>query len=274
MAWSNASSHFVPIWWNDRTIYQGFVSTNPVPQVLFYDIPGSESIDDSPKFFYSLTRRPKERTVAVYCPPSVALVIFELPQIFDVSFIFLFFDSYDEKILTRIWTTGSSNSVDDFMEWDSQRQQGFSRFVTGSHSISSAVFTLESVLVLAKAMNFFWTHIVFAEVPQVDPRPLKQISYQALLVLIDLDLRTFQHECSDTHLLTHWKQISRDNSGKVFQSYQFFKSDLNVMWQLFTVFLKSSVQDRTFEKPNRYKGSYLVPLVGTALGSQLSIVLR
>ena len=42
------------------------------------------------------------------------------------------------------------------------------------------------------------------------------------------------------------------------------------MRQSLTVFLNSSLQDRTFERPNTYKRSLLVPIVGTALGYELS----
>ena len=42
------------------------------------------------------------------------------------------------------------------------------------------------------------------------------------------------------------------------------------MRQSFTVFLNSSLLFRTFERPNRYKKSLLVPIVGTALGSELT----
>ena len=38
------------------------------------------------------------------------------------------------------------------------------------------------------------------------------------------------------------------------------------------MFLNSSLQDQTFERPNRYKRSLLVPIAGTALGSELSRV--
>ena len=38
------------------------------------------------------------------------------------------------------------------------------------------------------------------------------------------------------------------------------------------MFLNSSLQDQTFERPNRYKRSLLVPIVETALGSRLSRV--
>ena len=41
------------------------------------------------------------------------------------------------------------------------------------------------------------------------------------------------------------------------------------MRQSLSVFLNSSLQDRTFVKPNRYKISLLGPIVGTALGSEL-----
>ena len=62
----------------------------------------------------------------------------------------------------------------------------------------------------------------------------------------------------------------RDILAEVFQSHQVFKTDLEIMIQSLTVFFKSSLQDRTFETPNSYKRSLLVPIVGTALGSELS----
>ena len=79
-----------------------------------------------------------------------------------------------------------------------------------------------------------------------------------------------QHECADTHLFSYWKQLLRDNLAEVFQSHQIFKTNLEIMRQPLTVFLNSSLQDRMFERPNRYKRSVLVPIVGTALGSELS----
>ena len=90
--------------------------------------------------------------------------------------------------------------------------------------------------------------------------------------LNDLHLRMFQHECADTHLFLHWKQLLRDNLAEVFQSHQIFKTDLEIMRQSLTVFLNISLQDRTIERPKRYKRSLLVPIVGTALGSELSRV--
>ena len=80
----------------------------------------------------------------------------------------------------------------------------------------------------------------------------------------------FQHDCAHTHLFSYWKQLLRDNLAEVFQSHQIFKTDLEIMRQSLTVFLNSSLQDRTFARPNRYQGSLLVPIVGTALGSELS----
>ena len=80
----------------------------------------------------------------------------------------------------------------------------------------------------------------------------------------------FQHECADKHLSSYWKELLRDNLAEVFQSHQTFETDLEIMRQSLTVFLNSSLQDRTFERPNRYKRSLLVPIVGTALGSELS----
>ena len=95
---------------------------------------------------------------------------------------------------------------------------------------------------------------------------------QALFELKDLDLRMFQHECADAHLFSYWKQLLRDNLAEVFQSHQILKTDLEIMRQSLIVFLNSSLQDQTFERPNRYKRSLLVPIVGTALGSELSRV--
>ena len=80
----------------------------------------------------------------------------------------------------------------------------------------------------------------------------------------------FQHEGAYTHLFSSWKQLLQDNLAEVFQSHRIFKTDLEIMRQSLTVFLNSSLQDKTFEKPNRYKGSPLVPIVETALGSVLS----
>ena len=112
----------------------------------------------------------------------------------------------------------------------------------------------------------------FSEIPQLDPKPLNQILDQALFELNDLDLRMFQHECADTHLFSYWKQLLRDNLAEVFQSHQIFKTDVEIMRQSLAVFLNSSLQDETFERPNKYKRSLLVPYVGTALGSELSRV--
>ena len=80
----------------------------------------------------------------------------------------------------------------------------------------------------------------------------------------------FQHECADTHLFSYWKQRLRDNLAEVFQSHQIFKKDLQIIRRSLTVFLNSSLQDRTFDRLNRYKRSLLVPIVGTALGNELS----
>ena len=167
---------------------------------------------------------------------------------------------------------GAPNPVDDFDEWDFQRRQDTLGIVNGSHSISGAAFTPEPPAVLVKALKTLWTYIPFPEIPQPDPKPLNQILDQALFELNDLDLRMFQHECADTHLFSYWKQLLRDNLAEVFQNHQIFKTDLEIMRQSLTVFLNSSLQDRTFERPNRYKRSLLVPIVGTALGSELSRV--
>ena len=166
---------------------------------------------------------------------------------------------------------GAPNLVEDFDEWDFQRRQDTLGIVNGSHSISGAAFTPEPPVVLVKALKTLWTYIPFPEIPQLDPKPVNQILDQALFELNDLDLRMFQHECADTHLFSYWKQLIRDNLTEVFQN-QIFKTDLEIMRQSLTVFLNSSLQDQTFERPNRYKRSLLVPIVGTALGSELSRV--
>ena len=167
-------------------------------------------------------------------------------------------------------TIGATNPVEDFDEWDFQRQQDTLGIVNGSHS--GAAFTPEPPVVLVKALKTLWTYIPFPEIPELDPKPLNQILDQALFELNDLDLRMFQHECADTHLFSYWKQLLRDNLAEVLQSHQIFKTDFEVMRQSPTVFLNSSLQDRTFEKPSRYKRSLLVPIVGTALGSEPSRV--
>ena len=166
-------------------------------------------------------------------------------------------------------TIGATNPVADFDEWDFQRRQDTLGIVNGSHSISGAAFTPEPPVVLVEALKTLWTYIPFPEIHQLDPKPLNQILDQALFEFNDLDLRMFQHECTDTHLFSYWKQLLRDNLAKVFQSHQIFKTNLEIMRQSLTVFSNSSLQDRTFERPNRYKRSLLVPIVGTTLGSEL-----
>ena len=123
---------------------------------------------------------------------------------------------------------------------------------------------------LVKTPKTLWTYIPFPEIPQLDPKPLNKILDQTLFELNDLDLRMFQRKCADTHLFSYWKQLLRDKLAEVFQSHQIFKTDLEIMRHSLTVFLNSSLQDRTLEKPNRYKRSLLVAIVGTALGSELS----
>ena len=167
---------------------------------------------------------------------------------------------------------GATNLVDDFDQWDFQTRQDTLGNVNASNSISGAAFTPDSPVVLVKAVKTLWTYIAFPEIPQLDPKPLNQILDQALFELNDLDLRMFRHECADTHLFSYWKQLLRDNLAEVFQSHQIFKTDLEIMRQSLTVFLNSSLQDRTFEGPNRYKKFSLIPIVGTALGSDLSRV--
>ena len=168
---------------------------------------------------------------------------------------------------------GATNPLEDFDEWDFQRRQDSMGIVNGSHSISGAAFTPEPPVVLVKAPKTLWTYIPFPEIPQLDPKPLNRILEQALFELNNLDLRMFQHECADTHSFSYWKQLLRDNLAEVFQSHQIFKTDLEIMRQSLTVFSNSCLQDLTFERPNRYKRSLLVPIVGTALGSELSRIL-
>ena len=165
---------------------------------------------------------------------------------------------------------GASNPVEDFDEWDFQRRQDTLRIVNGAHSISGNACTPEPPVVLVKALKILWNYILFLEIPQLDPKSLDQILDQALFELNDLDLRMFQHECADTQLFSYWKQLLGDNLADVFQSHQIFKTDLEILKQSFTVFLNSSLHDRTFERPNTYKKSLLVPIIGTALGSELS----
>ena len=174
-------------------------------------------------------------------------------------------------LLFRVFAViGAPNPVKDLDEWDFQRRQDTLGIVNGSYSISGAAFTPEPPVVLVKAVKTLWTYIPFPEIPQLDPKHLNWILDQAFFELNDLDLGMFQHECADTHLFSYWKQLLRDNLAEVFQSHQIFKTDLEAMMQSLTVFLNSSLQDRTFETPNRYKRSILVPIVGTALGSELS----
>ena len=167
-------------------------------------------------------------------------------------------------------TIGATNPVDDFDEWDFQRPQDTLTTVNGSHSISSAVFSPEPPVVFVKALKTLWTYIPFPEIPQFDPKPLNHILDQASFELDDLDPRMFQHECADTHLFSYWKQLLRDKLAEVFRSRQIFKTDLENMRRSLTVFLNGSLQTRTFERPNKYKRSLLVPIVGTALERELS----
>ena len=59
-----------------------------------------------------------------------------------------------------------------------------------------------------------------------------------------------------------------NNLAESFHSHQ--KSNLEIMRHSLAVFLSSSWQERTFEIPNSYKRSLCVPVVGTALGNELS----
>ena len=160
-------------------------------------------------------------------------------------------------------TIGATIPVEDFDEWDFQRRQDTQGIVIVSHSISGAAFTPEPPVVLLKAPKSLWTYIPFPEIPQLDPKPLNQILDQALFELNDLDPWMFQHECANTRLFPYPKQLLRDNLAEVFQSHHISKTDLEIMRQSLTVFLKSSLQDRTFERPNMFKRSLLVPIVGT-----------
>ena len=221
-----------------------------------------------------LTNLMNSRFNALHCPRSCAInIYFELPHF---PFMFCISSLVSTITMKRLLfflvfaAIGAFNPVEDFNEWDFQRRQDTLGIVNGSHSVSGAPFTPEPPVVLVKALKTLWTYIPFPEIPQLDPKPLNQLLDQALFELNDLDLRMFQHECADTHLFSYWKQLLRDNLAEVFQSHQIFKTDLENMRQLLTVFLNSSLQDRTFERPNRYKRSLLVPIVGTALGSELS----
>ena len=169
-------------------------------------------------------------------------------------------------------TAGAANSVENFDEWDFQRQQDTLGIVNGSHSISGAAFTPEPPVVLVKAVKTVWTYIPFPKVPQLDPEPLNEVLDQALRELNDLDIRKFRYECADANLFTYWRQFLRDNLAELFQSHQIFKSDLANMRQSLTVFLNHSLDDLHFEKPSRYRKSLLVPIVGGAIGSELSRV--
>ena len=165
---------------------------------------------------------------------------------------------------------GAANPVNDFDEWDFQKRQETLGNVNGSHSFSGAAFTPDPPVVLVKALKTLWTYIHFREIPQPDPKSLNQVLDQALFELSDPNIRMFQHECADTHLFSYWKQLLPDKLAEVIQSHQAFKSNLENMKQSLTVFLNSSSQDRTFETPNKYKSPLLVPIFGTASGSELS----
>ena len=167
-------------------------------------------------------------------------------------------------------TIGATIPVEDFDEWDFQRGQDTLGIVKGSHSNSGAAFTPEPPVVLVKAFKTLWTYFPFPEIPQLDPKPLNQILDKVLFELNDLDLRMFQHECADTHLFSYWKRLLRNRIAEVFPKHQIFKTDLEIIRQSLTVILNSSLQDRTFERPNRYNRSLLVPIVGTALRNELS----
>ena len=138
-------------------------------------------------------------------------------------------------------TIGATNPVEEFDEWDFKRRQDTLGIVNGSHSFSGAAFTPEPPVVLVKALKTLWTYIPFPEIPQLDPKALNQVLDQTLFELNDLDLRMFQHDCADTHLFSYWKQLLCDNLAEVFQSHQSFKTDLEIMRQSLTVFLKSSL---------------------------------
>ena len=126
---------------------------------------------------------------------------------------------------------------------------------------------------VGKISENLWAYIVFPEIPQLDLKHLNQILDQDLFELNNLDFRMIQRENADTHFFSYCEQILRDNLAEVFQSHQVFKFHLEVMRHSLTVFLISSLQDRTFEKPNRHKRYLLVPIVATALGIELSKIL-
>ena len=131
---------------------------------------------------------------------------------------------------------GATNSVEDFDKSDLQSRQDTLGIVNGSHSISGAAFTPEPPVVLVKALKTLWTDLFFPEIPQLDPKLLNQLLDQTSFELNDLDLGMFQHECADTHLFSHWKQLLRDNLAEVFQSHQIFITDLEIMRQSLTMF--------------------------------------
>ena len=273
VAWSNASSPFVLIRRTDRENYYWLLLTNPVPKLSRYKKPQSESIGDSLMLFPSFTRRPNQWTVALNCPRSL-LIIFTSNN-FIFPFLYISTLTMRRVLFLLVFAAiRATNPVADFDEWDFQRRQDTLGIVNGSHSISGAAFTPEPPVVLVKALKTLWTYIPFPEIPQLHPKPLSQILDQALFELNDLDLRMFQHECADTHLFSFWRQLLRDNLAEVFQSHQIFKTDFEIMTQSLTVFVDSSLQDRTFERPNRFKRSLLVPIVGIPLGSDLSRIFR
>ena len=131
----------------------------------------------------------------------------------------------------------------------------------------------QAVAFVSKGLKTLWTYIRFSERLQIDRQRLNRTLDQALLELNDLDSINFQHDCSDTHLFLQRKRVSRNFLREVFQSRQRFKSRLlKILPYLLFVFFNSCLQDRTSQKPNRYKKSLLVPNVGNAIGTQVSRV--
>ena len=101
-------------------------------------------------------------------------------------------------LLPLILTVASEDNELD--RWTFQRQQGAQEFVNGSHSISGAAFTPESLVVLVKAIETIWTYIPSPQLPRLDPKPLNSILEDALRRLTELDVRMFSKKCADAQL--------------------------------------------------------------------------
>ena len=91
---------------------------------------------------------------------------------------------------------------DELDKWAFQRQQGPQEVVHGSHSISGAVSTPDSPIVLVKALKTMWTYMFFPQLPRLYPKHLISILEYALWRLTDLNLRLFSKESPDMELFT------------------------------------------------------------------------